>query len=98
MDKNFEKELLKKFDTVIKLLTISSLKDETQLQKIKILSSAGLPPKDIADLLGTSSNTVSVALHKLKNKSKENTSKKEDFSDNETNTTNQEESSLNEKT
>jgi len=68
MDKNFEKELLKKFDTIIKLLTISSLKGETQLQKIKVLSGAGLPPKDIADLLGTSSNTVSVALNKIKNK------------------------------
>lgn len=90
MDNNFEKELLKKIDTIIKLLTISSLKDETQLQKIKVLNSAGLPPKDIADLLGTSSNTVSVALHKLKNKSspKEATSKKEEFSDTETNQSN----------
>ena len=68
MDENFEKELLKKFNTVIKLLTISSLKDEKQLQKIKVLSGAGLSPKDIADLLGTSSNTVSVALSNLKNK------------------------------
>jgi len=91
MDKNFEKELLKKMDTVIKLLTISSLKDETQLQKIKILNSAGLPPKNIADLLGTSSNTVSVALHKLKNKSstKEPVPKKEEVS-NGSNITNQE--------
>jgi len=70
MDRDFEREILKKFDTVIKLLTISSLKDETQVQKIKILSSAGLSPKDIASLLGTSSNTVSVALSKMKNKEK----------------------------
>lgn len=70
MDRDFENKLLKKFDTVIKLLTISSLKDETQVQKIKILNSAGLQPKDIADLLGTSSNTVSVALSKIKSKNK----------------------------
>ena len=68
MDKNFEREILKKFDTIIKLLTISSLKDEKQVEKIKILSGAGLSPKDIADSLGTSPNTVSVALSKLKKK------------------------------
>lgn len=70
MDKNFEKEVLRKFDTVIKLLTISSLKGEKQLEKIKILSGEGLPPKEIADLIGTSANTVSVALNKIKNKPK----------------------------
>lgn len=66
---DFEKEVLKKFDTIIKLLTISSLKDEKQLEKIRILNGAGLPPKEIADLIGTSPNTVSVALNKLKKKS-----------------------------
>jgi len=83
MKDNFEEKLLKKFDTVIKLLTISSLKDETQLQKIKVLSSAGLQPKDIAELLGTSSNTVSVALSKIKNKSKQIDKKEENQSNQE---------------
>ena len=66
---DFEKDVLKKFDTVIKLLTISSLKGEKQLEKIRILNGAGLPPKEIAELLGTSANSVSVALNKLKKKS-----------------------------
>lgn len=78
MDNNFEKEILKKFEIIIKLLTVSSLsslKGEKQLEKIKILNGVGLSPKDIAELLGTSSNNVSVALNKLK---KKNEGKKEE--------------------
>jgi DNA-binding NarL/FixJ family response regulator len=82
MDKNFEKEILKKFDTVIKLLTISSLKGEKQLEKIKILSGEGLPPKEIADLLGTSPNTVSVALNKLKKKTNQPQEEKQESTEN----------------
>jgi DNA-binding NarL/FixJ family response regulator len=82
MNKDFEKEVLKKFDTVIKLLTISSLKGEKQLEKIKILSGEGLPPKEIADLLGTSANTVSVALNKLKKKTNQSQEDKQEPTEN----------------
>ena len=82
MNKDFEKEVLKKFDTVIKLLTISSLKGEKQLEKIKILSGEGLPPKEIADLLGTSANTVSVALNKLKKKTNQSQEDKQELTEN----------------
>lgn len=39
-----------------------------QSERIGSLSKAGLPPKEIAELLGTTSNTVSVALYQLKKK------------------------------
>lgn len=85
MDKSFEKEILKKFEIIIKLLTVSSLsslKGEKQSEKIKILSGVGLPPKDIADLLGTSSNNVSVALNKLKKKSNQPQEDKQEQTEN----------------
>jgi len=44
------------------------MKDDTQSKKIDLLNGAGFGPKEIADIIGTTSNSVSVALHKLKNK------------------------------
>lgn len=38
----------------------------TQKERIVFLSKAGLGPRVIADILGTSPNTVSVALSKMK--------------------------------
>lgn len=66
---NFKEEIIKRLDTVIKLLTLSSMKEETQIQKISLLSNAGFAPKEIADIIGTTPNTVRVALSKSKKKS-----------------------------
>jgi len=74
MENNFEKEILKKIEIIIKLLTVSSLsslKEEKQLEKIRTLNEVGFSPKDIAELIRTSSNSVSVALNKLKKKNEE---------------------------
>lgn len=52
-----------KLDTLIRLqahLAVSQF--ESQKDKILFLSRAGLPPKEIADILGTTSNNVNVAL------------------------------------
>jgi transcriptional regulator len=54
--------LMIKFDTVIRLLALSLVEGRKQVDQISLLSSAGLRPKEIADLLGTTPNTVSVAL------------------------------------
>jgi DNA-directed RNA polymerase specialized sigma24 family protein len=52
-----------KLDTLIRLqahLAVSQF--DSQKDKILFLSRAGLPPKEIADILGTTSNNVNVAL------------------------------------
>lgn len=54
-------------ERVVKLLTILVIKglpdkEPTRKEQILMLSSVGLKPKEIAELLGTTPNTVSVAL------------------------------------
>jgi len=52
-----------KLDTLIRLSALGLVRDiKVQRQQIAILSDAGFQPKQIADILGTTSNTVSVAL------------------------------------
>jgi len=55
-------EVASKLDVLIRLIAIGLCADKSQKEKIQILDSAGLPPKQIAEILGTTPNTVSVAL------------------------------------
>jgi DNA-binding CsgD family transcriptional regulator len=60
-------DLSKKLDTLIRLQAALAVSQyESQKEKIIFLNGAGLPPKDIADILGTTSNTVSVAISNYK--------------------------------
>lgn len=67
----FQDEVLRRLDAIIKLLTLGSMKDKTQKEKIVLLDGAGFGPKQIADILATSSNSVSVALSNIRKKGKE---------------------------
>jgi DNA-directed RNA polymerase specialized sigma24 family protein len=51
-----------KLDSILRLLAVVATKDMRQRDQIALLDRAGLPPRDIADVLGTSSNTVRVEL------------------------------------
>jgi DNA-binding CsgD family transcriptional regulator len=64
-DKQF-KEFTRKIDTLIKLTAISALQDRPMARSIQILSETGLRPKEIAQILGTTSHYVSVALSRKK--------------------------------
>jgi hypothetical protein len=56
-----------KLDTLIRLQAISMVERfATQRERIAFLNKAGLGPTAIADILGTTRNTVSVALAKMK--------------------------------
>lgn len=58
-----ENEIASKLDVLIKInahLAIGGL--PSQKDKILFLGKIGLPTRDIADILGTTTNTVSVAL------------------------------------
>lgn len=59
--------LAEKLDILIRLQATAMVdRFATQREKISFLSRAGLPPRSIAEILGTSSNSVSVALSKMK--------------------------------
>jgi len=65
--------LEEKMDTLIKLVACGLIADKSQREQIEMLSRIGLSPKEIAGLIGTTSNTVSViltGLRKTKKKSK----------------------------
>ena len=55
-------EVVKKLDVLIRLTAIGLCAEKSQREKIQILDSAGLPPRQIAEILGTTPNSVSVAL------------------------------------
>ncbi|SRR6266849_3406317 len=57
-----ETAVLSRLDKIITLLAASVAADKPQLERIRRLSSAGLAPLEIAQALGTTANTVRVAL------------------------------------
>ena len=54
--------VLEKLDRVLRLVAIISIKGLSQTDQIAVLNKAGFSPKEIADLVGTTANTVRVAL------------------------------------
>lgn len=69
-DKQF-KELKDKMDVITKLLALNIVKDvKVQKDQIITLSSFGLQPSQIADLLGTTANTVRVTLSTARKRKK----------------------------
>ena len=70
-----EDEIVRKLDTLVRLVATAVCAERSQKEKIKILGGAGLTPKEIAELLGTTPNTVSVALSAMR-KSKKKSAKK----------------------
>lgn len=56
-------EISEKLDTLIRIQALLAVRGmERQKDKIVFLYSAGIRPKDIASILGTTSNTVNVAM------------------------------------
>jgi len=59
-------KLLEKIDLLVKLTTLNVVKDKDYKEQVKLLSSVGLKPKEIADLLGTTPNSVRVTLSRIR--------------------------------
>jgi DNA-binding CsgD family transcriptional regulator len=56
-----------KLDMLIRLSALNLVRDiKTQQEQIALLSDAGFQPKEIADVLLTTSNTVNVALNRIR--------------------------------
>ncbi len=58
--------IVKRLDAVIRLGVIGMTQGRSQTEKIWLFSVAGLRPKEIAELVGTTPNTVRVVLFNLR--------------------------------
>jgi CRP-like cAMP-binding protein len=61
-------EVVDRLDRIIKLLILGMTSEKPQIERIRLLASVGFQPKDIAETLGTTRNTVNVALAGLREK------------------------------
>jgi DNA-directed RNA polymerase specialized sigma24 family protein len=64
-------DLAKTAARLVRLLALLLVKGEEQAAKAASLSAAGFTPAEISDLLGISSNAVSVTLYKRRKRKKE---------------------------
>lgn len=66
MNRTEDEGVANKLDTLVRLIAIGLCEGKTQKDQIALLASAGLQPKAIAEILGTTSNTVRVSLSNLR--------------------------------
>lgn len=59
-------DVVRRLDVLIRLVAVALCAEKSQKEKIQILAGAGLAPREIADFVGTTPNTVSVALSTMK--------------------------------
>ena len=62
MPKATEEQTLEKLDQILRILVAAVSRGIKQREQIAMLDRAGFSPKAIAELIGTSSNTVRVEL------------------------------------
>jgi DNA-directed RNA polymerase specialized sigma24 family protein len=68
-DKQF-KEIVERLDKLIRIVAISNTRGLTSTDRIILLHQAGFAPREIADMLNTTSNVVSVTLSLRRKKEK----------------------------
>jgi hypothetical protein len=68
MDEKQFAVVVEKMDKILKLLALQYLGDKKGMDAVKSLAAAGFQQKDIAELIGTTTNTVGVTLNRLKKK------------------------------
>ena len=66
MPKATDVMILENTEKILRVLSVLATKGMKQRDQIALLNAAGLEPKNIAGLLGTSSNTVRVALVEIR--------------------------------
>ena len=59
-------ELIERVDRLIRVAALSLVENRKQKDQIRVLTLAGFKPTEIAELLGTTPNTVSVAISVLR--------------------------------
>lgn len=68
----YEKIIITKLNTLIKLAAISALRGRELKEQVAILDRMGYQPKEIAEILGKTPNHIRVALHALRKGRNEN--------------------------
>lgn len=63
-------EVERKLEIIIRLLAAIATRDLRQRDQIAVLARTGLPPRKIAELVGTSANTVRVELVRIRARKK----------------------------
>jgi len=66
MAQPLEQQAVSKLDQILRVLVVLVTRGLKQREQIALLDAARFSPKDIAELLGTSSNTVRVELVALR--------------------------------
>ena len=66
MANSIDEQILEELRRMNRLLAVTSLRDLSKRERIELLANVGFPPREIADLIGTTPNTVSVELSKLR--------------------------------
>jgi len=67
---NSDQAAIEKLDQILRILVVQATRGLKQRDQIAMLDQAGFQPKAIAELLGTSSNTVRVELVTLRKRGK----------------------------
>lgn len=62
IDQEIGERILQRLDAIVGLLIHAVTAEKTQTEKIQALSVAGFQPKEIARIIGTTPNTVRVAM------------------------------------
>lgn len=62
--------LAEKVDVILRLLALGLIDEKNRQDQVGLLHRAGLAPRDIAGIIGTTPNTVSVTLSKMRESSK----------------------------
>lgn len=60
------KQIADQLGVLTRLVAVAVGQGKTQREQIEALSRAGLEPKQIAEIVGSTSNAVSVAIYKMK--------------------------------
>lgn len=76
MDEKILSTLAEKLDSIIKLMVFAMAEGKSQTEQVRLLSAAGFQPKEIAQAIGTTSNTVRVTLFSLRKHKKGKTGRK----------------------
>lgn len=77
MEKEKRESLENKLDRLLRLMSIQLVDGKKQRDQIRLLSIAGMPPVEIAELIGTTPNTVNVYLSHIRKHKGLNLRKKE---------------------
>ena len=74
-DKQFN-TIVERLDKLIRITALSSLRELTSTDKISVLNQAGFNPKEIAELVGTSTDVVYVRLSQIRKRDRLNVKEK----------------------